>query len=53
MKVDNTSFVPSNIKRDSVRISTKDLFGIGSVWAVDLWHTPFGVSRVPSIEMVV
>jgi len=44
IKVDNTSFVPFNIKRDSVRITTKDKFGIGSVWVVDLWHAPYGVS---------
>lgn len=44
MKVDNTSFVPWNEKRDSVRISTKDTFGVGTVWAVDLWHAPYGVS---------
>jgi hypothetical protein len=44
MKVDNTSFVPWNDKRDSVRISTNETFGVGSVWVVDIWHAPFGVS---------
>jgi len=46
MKVDNTSFVPFNEKRDSVRISTEATWGIGTVWAIDVWHAPFGVSRV-------
>lgn len=44
IKVDNTSFVPFNIKRDSVRISTQETWGVGTVWAVDVWHAPFGVS---------
>lgn len=44
IKVDNTSFVPWNYKRNSVRISTKATYGIGSVFVVDLWHAPYGVS---------
>ncbi|KAF9440842.1 glycoside hydrolase family 16 protein [Macrolepiota fuliginosa MF-IS2] len=49
IKVDNTSFVPFNQKRDSVRISTKDTFGIGTVWVVDMWHAPFGCSVWPAL----
>jgi len=49
IKVDNTSFVPFNIKRDSVRITTKDKFGIGSVWVVDMWHAPYGCSVWPAL----
>jgi len=43
IKVDNTTFVPYNIKRDSVRMSTQETWGIGTVWAIDVWHAPFGV----------
>lgn len=44
IKVDNTSFVPWNFKRNSVRISTRDAYGVGTVFVVDLWHAPYGVS---------
>ena len=44
IKVDNTSFVPWNFKRDSVRMSTQETWGVGTVWAIDVWHAPFGVS---------
>lgn len=27
-----------------MRISTKDTYGIGTVFVVDLWHAPYGVS---------
>jgi len=43
IKVDNTSFVPWNEKRDSVRMSTQETWGVGTVWAIDVWHAPFGV----------
>lgn len=49
MKVDNTSFVPFNIKRDSVRIATKETWGVGSVWAIDVWHAPYGCSVWPAM----
>ena len=42
--VDNTSFVPWNYKRDSVRITTLDYFGVGTVWIIDALHLPFGCS---------
>ncbi|XP_006456189.1 hypothetical protein AGABI2DRAFT_211022 [Agaricus bisporus var. bisporus H97] len=49
IKVDNTSFVPWNYKRNSVRISTKATYGIGSVFVVDLWHAPYGCSVWPAV----
>ncbi|KAI0339157.1 hypothetical protein BDW22DRAFT_1336775 [Trametopsis cervina] len=49
IKVDNTSFVPYNFKRNSVRIATKDFFSIGTVWLIDAVHIPFGCSVWPSI----
>lgn len=44
IKVDNTTFVPYNDKRDSVRITTQDYFGVGTVWVIDALHLPFGCS---------
>jgi hypothetical protein len=44
MKVDNTTNVAFNQKRNTVRISTKDKFAVGSVWIADMLHVPFGVS---------
>jgi hypothetical protein len=43
IKVDNTSTVPYNQKRNTVRISTNDKFSVGSVWTVDMLHVPYGV----------
>ena len=45
MKVDNTTNVPFNEKRHTVRVSTKDRFAVGSVWIADMIHVPFGVSH--------
>jgi len=44
MKVDNKTNVAFNQKRNTVRISTKDRFAVGSVWIADMLHVPFGVS---------
>ncbi|KAI0659613.1 concanavalin A-like lectin/glucanase domain-containing protein [Cubamyces menziesii] len=48
VKVDNTTFVPFNIKRNSVKIITHDFFPIGSVFVFDALHLPFGCSVWPS-----
>ncbi|KAL0960920.1 hypothetical protein HGRIS_005928 [Hohenbuehelia grisea] len=48
VKVDNTSQVPSNEKRNTVRISTKDRYAVGSVWVADMFHVPFGCSVWPA-----
>ncbi|KZT03265.1 glycoside hydrolase family 16 protein [Laetiporus sulphureus 93-53] len=48
IKVDNTTFVPYNYKRDSVRITTDDYFEMGSVILFDAAHLPFGCSVWPS-----
>lgn len=47
IKVDNTSFVPDQQKRDSVRITTLDWFPVGSVYVIDALHIPFGCSVWP------
>jgi hypothetical protein len=33
-----------NYKRNSVRITSADLFPVSSVWVADLYHIPYGVS---------
>ncbi|KAI9450230.1 glycoside hydrolase family 16 protein [Lactarius psammicola] len=48
MKVDNTTVVPLNSKRDTVRITSKDRFAVGSVWIADMLHVPFGCSVWPA-----
>ncbi|KIK06242.1 glycoside hydrolase family 16 protein [Laccaria amethystina LaAM-08-1] len=48
IKVDNTSTVPYNQKRNTVRISTNDNFSVGSVWTVDMLHVPYGCSVWPA-----
>ncbi|KAI0770562.1 concanavalin A-like lectin/glucanase domain-containing protein [Fomes fomentarius] len=44
MKVDNSTRLKFNQKRDSIRISTKDQFTVGSVWVADIIHLPYGCS---------
>ncbi|KAI0354274.1 hypothetical protein OH77DRAFT_1426345 [Trametes cingulata] len=48
IRLDNTSFVPFNFKRNSVKIVTHDFFPIGSVFLFDALHLPFGCSVWPS-----
>ena len=48
IKVDNTTFVPYNDKRNSVRIATEDYFAVGSVFVFDAVHLPYGCSVWPS-----
>ncbi|RXW24972.1 hypothetical protein EST38_g883 [Candolleomyces aberdarensis] len=46
IKVDNTSTVPWNEKRNAVRITSKDSYPIGSLWIADIYHAPYGVSSL-------
>ncbi|KAH9022295.1 glycoside hydrolase family 16 protein [Lactarius hengduanensis] len=48
MKVDNTTVVPFNSTRDTVRITSKERFPVGSVWIADMLHVPFGCSVWPA-----
>ncbi|KAJ8081049.1 hypothetical protein PM082_017889 [Marasmius tenuissimus] len=48
IKVDNTTQVPFNEKRNTVRITTKDRFSVGSVWVADMYHVPYGCSVWPA-----
>jgi len=47
MKVDNTAYVPWNEKRNSVRVESRHLYGVGSLWIVDISHVPYGCSVSP------
>ena len=53
MKVDNASYVAWNDKRNSVRIESRDLYGVGSLWIVDIAHVPYGCSVSLLIQPVV
>ncbi|EGN98170.1 glycoside hydrolase family 16 protein, partial [Serpula lacrymans var. lacrymans S7.3] len=48
IKVDNTTTVPYNQKRNTVRITSNDSFAIGSVWVADMYHVPYGCSVWPA-----
>jgi hypothetical protein len=48
VKVDNTTNVPFNEKRNTVKITTKDQYGPGSIWIADMTHVPFGCSVWPA-----
>lgn len=48
MKVDNKTNVAFNQKRNTVRITSKDRFAVGSVWIADMLHVPFGCSVWPA-----
>ncbi|KAI0047741.1 glycoside hydrolase family 16 protein [Auriscalpium vulgare] len=48
MKVDNAVNVPFNDKRNSVRITSQDFYGVGSVWIIDVSHLPYGCSVWPA-----
>ncbi|KAJ6631186.1 glycoside hydrolase family 16 protein [Mycena sp. CBHHK59/15] len=52
LKVDNFSNVPFNQKRNSVRITTKSSYALGSLWIIDALHLPYGCSVWPSIWTV-
>ncbi|KAF9562643.1 glycoside hydrolase family 16 protein, partial [Agrocybe pediades] len=48
IKVDNTSTVNFNDKRNSVRMQTDVRYSVGSVWIADMLHVPFGCSVWPA-----
>jgi len=48
IKVDNTTNVPYNQKRNSIRITTQDAFPVGTVILFDAVHLPYGCSVWPS-----
>ncbi|GAA5838567.1 hypothetical protein JCM3766R1_006014 [Sporobolomyces carnicolor] len=48
IKVDNSSDVAYGGLRDSVRITTTETYGIGSLFVLDALHTPYGCSVWPA-----
>lgn len=52
MKVDNSSTVPYNEKRSTVRIASKDSYEVGNLWVADMYHVPYGVSSSLSVWSV-
>jgi len=48
MKVDNTSTVAFNDKRNTIRISSNDYYEVGSLWIADMYHVPYGCSVWPA-----
>ncbi|KAF4563910.1 hypothetical protein EYR36_003155 [Pleurotus pulmonarius] len=48
LKVDNVNDVPFNEKRASIRITTQEAYGVGSLWILDAVHLPFGCSVWPA-----
>ncbi|KAH7882814.1 glycoside hydrolase family 16 protein, partial [Phlebopus sp. FC_14] len=48
IKVDNTTNVPYGQNRKSVRITTQDVYELGSLWIIDLNHIPYGCSVWPA-----
>ncbi|GJE99867.1 glycoside hydrolase family 16 protein [Phanerochaete sordida] len=49
IRLDNTTDVPYPGKRNSVRLTTQQWFGVGTLWVVDAIHIPFGCSVWPAI----
>ncbi|EIN12303.1 glycoside hydrolase family 16 protein [Punctularia strigosozonata HHB-11173 SS5] len=47
MRVDNSTEVKFNGNRNSVRITSKDRYTVGSLWIVDMLHAPYGCSVWP------
>ncbi|EJC98440.1 uncharacterized protein FOMMEDRAFT_96314 [Fomitiporia mediterranea MF3/22] len=48
MRVDNSSIISFGDKRESIRITSKDRFKVGSVWIADFLHVPYGCSTWPA-----
>ncbi|OBZ71521.1 putative glycosidase C21B10.07 [Grifola frondosa] len=44
MQVDNTTTLKFNQNRNSIRISSKDQFTVGTVFVADMLHVPYGCS---------
>ncbi|EKM75285.1 hypothetical protein AGABI1DRAFT_46698 [Agaricus bisporus var. burnettii JB137-S8] len=48
IKIDNTTTVPFNEKRNAVRIQTNEMYSVGSLWTIDMYHVPYGCSVWPA-----
>lgn len=52
IKVDDTSYVPFNEKRNAVRITSKDSYNYGSLLIFDVIHLPYGCSVSANFFMI-
>ncbi|KAJ3992592.1 concanavalin A-like lectin/glucanase domain-containing protein [Lentinula boryana] len=54
IRVDNTTNIPAaqTVNRNSVKITTKDAYPIGSLIIIDVSHIPYGCSVWPSFWML-
>jgi len=53
LKVDNTTTIAGlNQTRNSVRITTREAYDLGSLWIVDMTHVPYGCSVWPAFWSV-
>ncbi|KAI0372082.1 hypothetical protein BV20DRAFT_1120294 [Pilatotrama ljubarskyi] len=49
IRVDNTTNLPPDMpNRDTIRITTKELYDFGSLWVFDATHLPYGCSVWPA-----
>ncbi|AFR98888.2 endo-1,3(4)-beta-glucanase [Cryptococcus neoformans C23] len=48
IRVDNSSTVQYNYKRDTVKITSTDSYPVGSIWVLDAVHLPYGCSVWPA-----
>ncbi|WWC59856.1 uncharacterized protein I303_102418 [Kwoniella dejecticola CBS 10117] len=48
IKVDNSSTVAYNEKRNTIKITSQDSYEVGSVWVLDAVHLPYGCSVWPA-----
>ncbi|EIW55456.1 uncharacterized protein TRAVEDRAFT_59797 [Trametes versicolor FP-101664 SS1] len=49
IRVDNTTNLPPDMpNRDTIRLTTKDLYDYGSLWVFDATHLPYGCSVWPA-----
>jgi hypothetical protein len=48
IRVDNTSTVAYNDKRNTIKILSTDYYAVGSVWVLDAKHVPYGCSVWPA-----
>ncbi|KAJ2917899.1 hypothetical protein MD484_g2527, partial [Candolleomyces efflorescens] len=49
IKVDNSSDVPWNEKRNTIRLTSQRTYEIGTIWIADIVHLPFGCSVWPAL----
>ena len=52
IKVDNITKVQAGQKRNTVRIQTSDVYGVGSLWIADITHVPYGCRYVTDLYVL-